>query len=286
MARVAVATCARHPRADVEQQLTLEALEAIGVDATTEVWTDPAVAWERYELVIVRTTWDYTEDRGAFVEWAQGIERIENPASVLAWNTDKRYLEDLARQGIPVVETTYVEPGHELVSPAFDRYVIKPTVGAGARGVERFERGDEALASAHVAELSRLGLVAMVQPYLELVDVAAEIGIIVIDGRVSHAIEKRPILSAARQDRIALLDSSAVVRRIPTNDELRVAHDALDAARACCGVAAPFLYARVDLLQGPDGPVVLELEATEPSLYLALDEDAAGRLAAAVVARL
>jgi len=46
------------------------------------------------------------------------------------------------------------------------------------------------------------------------------------------------------------------------------------------------LYARVDLVDAPDGsPVVLELELIEPSLFLAFDDGAADRAAAAIAAR-
>jgi len=46
------------------------------------------------------------------------------------------------------------------------------------------------------------------------------------------------------------------------------------------------LYARVDLIRGDHGaPVVLELELTEPSLFLAQAAGSAERLAAAIIAR-
>jgi hypothetical protein len=44
------------------------------------------------------------------------------------------------------------------------------------------------------------------------------------------------------------------------------------------------LYARVDVVDGPEGdPVVLELEAVEPNLFLGMSPDAAGRLADALL---
>jgi hypothetical protein len=47
----------------------------------------------------------------------------------------------------------------------------------------------------------------------------------------------------------------------------------------------PLLYARVDLLPGPDGdPVIIEVELTEPSLFHGYADGAPERWAAAVAA--
>ena len=47
------------------------------------------------------------------------------------------------------------------------------------------------------------------------------------------------------------------------------------------------LYARVDVVRADDGaPMLLELEVTEPSLFLRLENGAAARLAAAIARRL
>ncbi|NDB06818.1 MAG: hypothetical protein EBX95_14095, partial [Acidimicrobiia bacterium] len=45
------------------------------------------------------------------------------------------------------------------------------------------------------------------------------------------------------------------------------------------------LYARVDLLPTADGPIIIELEMTEPSLYVSLGDGAADRFARAVLSR-
>ena len=47
------------------------------------------------------------------------------------------------------------------------------------------------------------------------------------------------------------------------------------------------LYARVDLIPGPDGdPVLVELELTEPSLFLGYADGAPDRLATAIATHL
>lgn len=59
------------------------------------------------------------------------------------------------------------------------------------------------------------------------------------------------------------------------------------ARAAVPGGAQGLLYARNDLVPGPDGgPVMLELGLVEPSLFLAHDREAPGRLADAIRRRL
>ena len=111
MTRVALATCAAIPALEPDDQLLLPALAAHGIDAVPAVWDDGAVEWDAFDLVVLRSTWDYAERRDEFLAWAGSLRRVENPVSLLEWNTDKRYLEHLAAAGVPTVPTRFVAPG-------------------------------------------------------------------------------------------------------------------------------------------------------------------------------
>jgi hypothetical protein len=76
--------------------LTVQALAQVGITAEAVIWEDPASLWSANDLVLIRCTWDYALRRDAFIDWAGALPRVANPASVLAWNTDKRYLGELA----------------------------------------------------------------------------------------------------------------------------------------------------------------------------------------------
>ena len=92
-ARVALATCAELPQLGEDEPLLLDALRDRGIDAEPAVWDDPGVDWAaRSSLVVVRSAWDYAPRRDEFVAWARSLPRLLNPADVIAWNTDKRYL--------------------------------------------------------------------------------------------------------------------------------------------------------------------------------------------------
>lgn len=273
---IALATCAELPEGWQEDELR-DAL-----DATWAVWDDPGVDWRAFDLVVVRSTWDYTPRRDLFLAWAQGLPRLVNPAGVLAWNTEKRYLRDLADAGLAVVPTTFVAPGGTFAPPAAGDYVVKPTVSAGSRDTGRFTAGThDDLARALAARLHAAGRTAMVQPYLASVDTRGETALLYAGGAFSHAVQKTRILDAGD---VAALDTAAdppLFPRDPTAAE-RATGDRVMGWLADRFGAGALAYARVDLIEGDDGaPVVLERELTEPSLFLTYAAGAAERFAAA-----
>ena len=274
--RVALVTCAAWPDLDHDGPEVLAALERLGVDAVPAVWDDPAVDWTAYDLAVVRSTWDYVPRREQFLDWAASVPRLANPADVLRWNTDKRYLRELAAAGVPVVPTVFVAPGEPFAVPAHE-HVVKPSVSASSADTVRFAPGEDS--TAHATALLDAGRTVMVQPYQQGIDVAGETALLLFDGVLSHAVRKAPILVPGVTDPHAVAVS--LVQATPA--QLAVAEAALAAVPA----AEPLLYARVDLVPGADGsPVLLELELTEPSLFLSHSDGAADRFAAALRTRL
>jgi len=265
------------------------------------VWDDPSVDWSGYDLAVLRSAWDYPSRRAEFLAWTRRVSgagvrarneagggeprrpRLANPADVVAWNTDKRYLGDLDRAGVPVVPTTWVAPGEEWSPPGHGHWVVKPAVGAGSLDTGRYDLADasqRSLARAHVDRLGTAGRVAMVQPYLTAVDTLGETGLIFLGSAYSHAIRKGAMLSGPAETVDGLYQLEEFSAREPSTVERDVADRALAAVP---GGAHRLLYARVDLIPGPDGgPVVIELELTEPSLFLDTAEGAVDRLAAAI----
>lgn len=285
--RVAFATCADLPLGFEDDHEAARLLEA-----TYEVWNDPHVDWRRYDRVVVRSTWDYTLRVGEFVDWARrvGTDRLRNPPALLEWNSDKTYLADLAGAGLPVVPTTFVLPGDGPPLLAGE-VVVKPTVSAGGRDTGRFGPGHHDEALALVDAITASGRTAMVQPYLTAVDDAGETAIVLVGGTVSHVLHKKAVL---RPDEVAPVDPSRgdfAPAEVMFDDDLVTAGHADEAQLALADEVAfelhrrfgPSLYLRVDLVPGPDGaPVVMEIEAVEPCLYLDTTPGAAERFAAAV----
>jgi len=286
---VALATCAEHRDLDAEGRLLLEALRELGVDARPAVWNEePAGGWRRSDLVVIRSTWNYTFALADFLAWTRtvGGARLLNPPDVVAWNADKRYLADLAGAGIRTIATHHLAPGAPFTPPA-GRFVVKPAVAGGARGAQVFDEARHEQARAHVARLHAAGHDLLVQPYLDAVDGdEGETALVFVDGELSHAMHKGPLLA---------LDVPAVetgfraeqmsVVPAPAADVVALGRRTLDEVHGRFG--GPLLYARVDVLRDAAGePAVLELELIEPSLFLEFVPGTAQALARAVVARL
>jgi glutathione synthase/RimK-type ligase-like ATP-grasp enzyme len=278
--RIALATCRDLPEGDTDDVAFAELL-----GARYAVWDDPDLDWSAFDLVLIRSTWDYQRRRDAFVAWARGLgDRLVNPPEVIAWNTDKRYLGDLVRAQLPVVRTMFVAPGQPYAPPPGE-HVVKPTVSAGSRDTARFEPGEEARSAALVRAIHAGGRTAMVQPYVPSVDERGETALLYFDGAFSHAIRKGPILEAGADPTEELFAAEEIEARQPTAGERAAADRVVSWATGRFG-AAP-AYARVDLVEGTDGrSLLLELELTEPSLFFAHADGAAERFAEVVRRRL
>lgn len=286
--RVAIVTCAEIPLLEADDALVLPALAALGVDAEPAVWDDPAVDWAAYDLVALRSTWDYAQRRDEFLAWARRVPRLVNPVETVAWNTDKRYLAELAAKGLPVTPTTFLAPGDDWAPPADEgEYVIKPAVSAGSRDTGRYGPADAAQAVAHVRRLQQAGRVVMVQPYLPAVDAYGETALLFFadpgTGRLaySHAIRKGPMLAGPDEGLETLYKPEEITPRVPTTAE-RAVGEAVVAT-----LPAGLAYARVDLIPDDRGnPLLVELELTEPSVFLLHDQQAPTRFAAALASHL
>lgn len=297
--RLALASCSQVPAWEVDDRPLHAALAARGAEVTQPVWDDPAEAWERFDACLIRTTWDYMDRRPAYVSWAERVAAsipLFNPAAIVRWNTDKRYLADLERQGAQIIPTVWLDVGarpdlaEQLSQRGWSRAFLKPAVGATSRETLRFDadRAGLAAAAAHLERL--LAREAMLlQPYLAEVETTGELSAIFIDGEFSHGVRKIPPPGDYRvQDDFGARD---LPHRF-ADAELAQARALLDLVPAACPQwkprdGRPLLYARADFLPSGDGRLLLtELELVEPSLFFRHAPQAAERLAEALLGRL
>ncbi|GAA0465031.1 ATP-grasp domain-containing protein [Paractinoplanes deccanensis] len=287
--RVALVTCELFPDLWEDDFPLRDSLRERGVHVDAVSWDDASADWAAYDLVVIRSPWDYVPRRDAFVAWARALPQLLNPADIIEWNTDKRYLGRLAEAGLPVTPTDFVAPGQTWTPPASGEWVVKPTVSAGSQDTGRYQLpAQRDLAEAHVARLLAAGRTAMIQPYLAAVDTVGETALIFTPDAggeltLSHSIRKGAMLTGPDEGTIDP-GSEQITPRTPSQAELDVASRVLAHVP---GGAARLLYARVDLIPGPDGdPLLVELELAEPSLFLSESPGAATRLADAIVSRL
>ena len=292
--RIALATARAARGTDYDMPLLLGALREAGADAHEVDWDDEAIDWSRFDLALLRSTWDYFERLPEFLAWAERVSRqtrLLNPLDVIRWNTDKHYLADLARAGVPVVPSAFVEPGGNplpvidallAAHPSIRDVVVKPAVGAGSRDAQRHVRDAREAIVAHARRLLDKKRSVLLQPYLDAVDEQGETALLFFDGAFSHAIRKGPLLRRGEDSTAGLYAEETIEPRTPTADELAVAQHAI----AAIPFRQPLLYARVDLIRGDDGaPRLLELELVEPSVFVAHAGGVAGRFASAILRR-
>lgn len=269
-----------------EDGLLSQALTARGLQVGRASWSDPEFAWRDTRSALFRSTWDYFEHFDRFSLWLESTAvqtRLFNPATLIRWNLDKRYLLDLAEAGTPIVPTCLAPVGEirslgEIMDEAgWDEVVFKPVVSGAARLT--FRVGRDTLA-AHQALFARCTAAEtmMVQPFQSAVLGEGELSLIVIEGRTTHAIRK----TAATGDFRVQDDHGGTVHpHLPGGDECAFA----EAAVAACP-SLP-LYARVDFVRTPGGGFYLmELELIEPELFFRFHPPAAQALADALVKRL
>jgi glutathione synthase/RimK-type ligase-like ATP-grasp enzyme len=286
--RVAVLRCERLPRfvtweiPDVDalfadDRLLIDALRRRGVDAVAVAWSDDA-DWGSFDLAVLRSTWDYVDRLPEFLGALSSIEahgcRVRNPLDAVRWNSDKRYLDALAGWGVPVVpviRATTTDPDAVLravVAAGWEDLVVKPSVGVGGSGVVR-------LPAAGLSDhLRSVRDEMLVQPFASAVVDEGEYSFVVIGGRVSHVLRKRP---AAGDFRAHGIYGGSVAPHEPAAEDLAEVRDLF--------ARLPFDldYARIDVIRFDGRLAVLELELIEPILYLSLAPDSADRLAAAIL---
>jgi glutathione synthase/RimK-type ligase-like ATP-grasp enzyme len=280
---IALVTATRMPKPDPESGLLVAALARLDVRATIHVWDQPC-DWSQFPLVVSRTPWDYFHRLDEFLSWAREVTAVAellNPLATIAWNAHKSYLLDLEAAGVPIVPTVLLgrEADDEQAAALarFGETVIKPAVAGGALGALRVGAAtDSGIAAEHLrtvlAEKD-----ALVQPFMSGVQSDGEASLIFFDGRLSHAVRKIP---ATGDFRVHQHYGGTLVAHTPSPAELTVAQAALAVA------PEPAVYARIDLVPGPAGPVVMEAELIEPELFLGSHPAAADRYARCLAARL
>lgn len=263
-----------------DDELAAPSLNSLGWSVTLQPWDDPSVEWSRYQLVVVRSTWDYQDRMEQFLSTLRTIDQSEavlaNPLETLEWNINKRYLSELSARGVDVVPTVWgragdlPEAGDLFSQLGCEEIVLKRVVGAGAQDAYRL-RQDSACGIWGEVKTTYADHDWMVQPFLHAVTEEGELSLFYFNGEFSHAIRKVPQAGDYRVQE----EHGGSLTRVEPDAELREVADAV-MAQAPDGL----LYARVDLICGATGQYqLMELELIEPALYFRLDESAPGKFA-------
>ena len=266
-----------------DDKLAVDVLLDMQWDVQTIPWRRNNVDWEAFDVVVIRSTWDYHDDPELFIEALRQIEasdtRLENALAPVKWNIDKRYLHDLEMKGVRVVQTSF---GSDLNKARLNEliqsynnedFIIKPVISASAKNTFRVSTGNVPFEDLLVAFKNKD---YMVQPFMHHIVEEGEFSLFFFNGSYSHCIRKVP---KNNDFRVQEEHGGLIKACPPTLKLLNCAQHVLD------NLDYTVLYARVDLVPDENGDYALmELELIEPSLYLRMDPEAPTRFARAIEA--
>lgn len=297
MPRIALVTYAAAPDLTPDDRLLRAALVDAGAEVHAVTWTDDH-PWADFDLVVVRSTWDYFLRPDEFAAWIDRLEEsgaaVLNPLPVIRWNGDKRYLLELENRGVRIVPTAFIEPGDEAAQPlatvlesrGWTDAVVKPSISGGAHLTWRtFSQAADEVRYRELIRGRNGGV--LVQPFLPEVLTDGELSLIFLDGVFSHAAVKRP---KPGDFRVQQEHGGLYAPARPAAGIIEQAKAVIAAAAALTGVApASLAYARVDGIvrhqDGRDELMLMELECIEPSLFFRQHPAAAGQMAGSLLAR-
>jgi glutathione synthase/RimK-type ligase-like ATP-grasp enzyme len=276
--KVVLATCRPKPSLTPGDGLLATALRELGATVVAAPW-DTIQPGQEEGVVCLRSTWDYHLRWSEFRSWVRGFEapgRLWNPAHTVVWNADKLYLRDLAAAGIAVPRTQWFQPGERpAIASMLEEWgvthaVLKPRVSATAYGTHVVSR-DRGIEEADWAALERSG--CLLQRFVPEIQSRGEISVVFLRDGFAHAVLKRP---RAGDFRVQADFGGSLEPTMPADSTIAFGGAVLAAA------ARPWLYARVDLVETDEGPVLMELELIEPDLFLT--PEGAARLAEGLIA--
>lgn len=260
-----------------EDTVLLRYLQEQGLAVTLEIWNNPRVNWEQYNVLVLKSPWDYFDYIQDFTDWLDQIEqkniRLLNPLPVVRWNTDKHYLQDIARAGFTITPSVWIEKGEAFkINSLFrqfgtEKIIVKPCVSGGAKNTFAISRAN---AEEETIKLNALFAqeAFLAQPFLPEVQTQGEWSFVFFNGAFSHCLLKIP---QAGDFRVQHYLGGSI---IPTDPP---PHLLAEAAGIVQQFAANCLYARVDGLEVRGAFMLMELELIEPFLFLFTNEGALPR---------
>ena len=284
--RIALATYGLAPELAPDDRLLPPALASLGVSGEPVVWSSTAARWAEFDAVVIRSCWDYHTHIAEFLAWLDRLDAagipVWNSPPLVRWNSDKRYLLDLARRGVATIPTMIVPRGAGrdveslAVAEGWARFVIKPTVSASGYETHALDTPLDAAARETIATVTSLGD-ALLQPFIEEVPRDGEYSFTFIDGAFSHATIKR---ATAGEFRVQTEHGGSAE---PVDAPPSLVAQASHVVQA---LPETPLYARVDGIARGRAFLLMELELIEPNLFLSGVGGAAERLAGAIARRL
>ena len=283
MKHVAFATCRQLPSIKSDEKSVATMLGQQGVDIESVFWDNPNVQWKDFDVVVIRTCWDYQLRAVEFLGWVnetsqKGVQFWNSP-QILQWNSNKWYLKELEARGVQIIPTEWIRRGSSvkldqiLSARQWSDAVIKPTISASA-----YQTWRTALETATCDQIRLEQMVTqsdvMVQPFMPEISTKGEWSLIFFQGQFSHAVVKKP---QSGDFRVQADYGGSFQGSKPSNSLIEQAKSIVDK------VDDRLLYARVDGIEVDGMFFLMELELLEPNLFLDVQQQACQRFAEAIL---
>jgi glutathione synthase/RimK-type ligase-like ATP-grasp enzyme len=247
-----------------EDKLLQRGFEAQGFEAVPVEWNRPDIDWNEFDIALIRSTWDYLDEQGLFLQVLSQIEastcKLFNPLEAVRWNIDKHYLFDLERWGVPIIPTylaSNVETHvlhHIFAEKEWQTAIIKPMVGLAASYTHKVTL-DQLEGTLRTLKVNHPEQEFMMQPFIESIVNEGEWSFIYFNQKLSHVLLKKP---APNDYRVQGIYGGTIQRADPHPDDLVQTQAVLN--------KLPFdiLQARLDFVRVDGTLSVIEVELIEP----------------------
>ena len=274
----ALVTCRRYPRLTPDDRLLIAPLKKLGISARPVIWDAININWKQFDIVILRSAWDYHLRLEEFLVWLNLLIKQEvnlwNPPSVIKWNIDKKYLFELEKKGIPVIPVILYR-SQQLIRVMeehnWQEIVIKPAVGASSHLVFRINKKIAEKFQSRLSALARTNQF-LLTPFISEI-ARGEYSFVYINSLLSHCLLKKP----------ALGEFISNFSFVPSRRLITPAPDLLNqAGQIYKKLNISPLYARLDLVNIKGKLKVMEIELIEPELFFKFNPESASLFAAAI----
>jgi len=278
-----------------DDQLAVNVLRQQGYEIDPVIWGAPISSLQDFDLVIVRSPWDYMHNKNNFMQWIMQVEQagicVSNPAKFMRWLLDKHYLRHLQEMGVSVIPTKYYKKGAQInLSQLFTEqgeFILKPCISAAGIGLFHISSALEAIRLNHEVNEQLKHNDYMLQEFIPEITTHGEWSLIFLDNKYSHAVHKKPgpnsiLVHAERGGSLSFTQQPSqemIAFACATYEKVLPAfkyatHESLD----------PHLitYLRLDIIETKSHYVLVECEGVEPELFLRATPDAVTKFCEAI----
>lgn len=264
--KIGLVTCQRIDKLLEADQDLIPLFGAKDHEASAVVWNDAEVDWQSFDLLIIRSTWDYYLHFEAFEKWLNLIKRLNvtlcNCVEIILKNIHKFYLNDLEKNGVQIIPTVFVNKTDFLDLSFIDAknwetIIIKPAISAGSYMTEKFTKSEIISTTKKFSEIAKT-CDLLVQKFMPDIQQFGEVSMIFFGGVFSHAVKKIPQVGDFR---VQIQYGGHYFQFIPRLSTMKIAQDILNAYDELP------TYARLDGIETEDYFYLMEVELIEPDLY-------------------